>query len=109
MPSLWWWIGCPACGWGTVVDTPTFKAWFGVSPKKVVYEGWKVWCPRCKGEAGRKPLWVQRSEEEFARLVYWLKQQGKYHLLPQFHKPMFGYSLYRKPYRPFSSFAPRER
>jgi hypothetical protein len=89
-----------------VVDTPTFKAWFKVSPKKVLYGcGWKIWCPHCKGGSGRKPLWVQPSSKEKAILVYWLKKQGRYGEIPKYHKPSFGYSKFRKPYRPFSSFA----
>jgi hypothetical protein len=92
---LFYWVGCPACGWGTVLDTQQFRASFGFSPRK----GWKVWCPHCRGEPGRKPLTVislGKKGKEIGELLWELKRRGIYTLLPKHHK------------LPFSSFASDE-
>jgi hypothetical protein len=83
LPQFYW-IECPACGWGTVVDTETFQMWFKIPPKKVLSEGWKIWCPHCKGSAGRKPLAVVslgKGGREIGEWVFRLKKTGAYSLL----------------------------
>jgi hypothetical protein len=94
---LWWWIRCPTCGWGTVMDTQMFRLWFSVSPLEVAPPKGRerVWCPHCRGEPGRKPLLVDflgRGEagEQVSELLFRLKKAGAYTTLPKWHKKSFS-------------------
>jgi hypothetical protein len=72
---LWWWVRCPNCGWGTVLDTATFRAWFKVPPKERVY-----WCHRCgdfrlpqRGERTKRCRCGERLEFLFSKptMKFW--------------------------------------
>ena len=87
----YFWVGCPSCGWGDILDTLMFRRRFGAFPSAPQL----FWCPHCRGEPGRWPLQVVclGHREGVEELLEKIKKAGKYSVIPRDHKYAFGLFL----------------